>query len=132
MPHSLLLFQKNQEWWRLRIFYPMSLVSGMYKILYKVLASRLSMVLDNIISKPQNTFIRGRQIFDSVLIANECLESCTKLGVPGLLCKLDMKRTYDRAKWDFFCYTCLRGVDLEGDAAIGSNFVYPLYASPFW
>jgi len=59
----------------LKDFRPISLVSGVYKI---------------IISNPQNAFVKERQILDSVLIANECLDSRIKSGEPGLLCKLDI------------------------------------------
>jgi hypothetical protein len=55
-------------------FRPISLVGGMYKIIAKLLANRLSVVLGNIISPSQNAFVKGRQILDSVLIANECLD----------------------------------------------------------
>ena len=48
----------------IRDFRPISLVGSVYKILAKVLANRLKEVLDQLISKSQNSFVGGRQILD--------------------------------------------------------------------
>ena len=100
----LTLIPKNCNAVNIKDFRPISLVGSVYKLLSKVLANRLRAVLDNLISEPQNSFVGGRQILDSVFIANECLDSRLKSRLPSVVCKLDIEKAYDHVSWDALFY----------------------------
>ena len=82
----LSLIPKKNNTLNIKDFRPISLVGNVYKLLSKVLANRLRQVIDNLISESQNSFVGGRQILDSVFIANKCLDSRLKCHTPRVVC----------------------------------------------
>lgn len=57
----------------------------------KILAERLTTMVDKLVNKHQIAFIKGKQIMDAALIASECIYSRMRGGSPGILCKLHPK-----------------------------------------
>ncbi|KAL4291642.1 hypothetical protein GQ457_14G009450 [Hibiscus cannabinus] len=64
-------------------FRPISLVSSAYKIIAKILARRLSAVVEHVVSETQSAFIKGRQIFDGMFLL---LLLCALSSRGGALC----------------------------------------------
>lgn len=57
-------------------FHHISLISCQYKIISKILANWLSMMMGNLISDEEPTFINGLQILDDPIIMNDVMSLC--------------------------------------------------------
>lgn len=63
--------------------------------------------------------MHGKQILDGLLIANECIHSRHKDKLSGLICKVDLKKAYDKVDWNFLSYLKRR----MGFGAKGSRWI---------
>ncbi|CAN0880685.1 Transposon TX1 uncharacterized 149 kDa protein [Linum grandiflorum] len=85
-------------------YQPIGLCQMPYKVIAKLLASRLALVLPSIISPTQNGFVANREISDNILIAHEVMHYLRrkKKGKQHFMAlKLDMEKAYDRVEWSY-------------------------------
>lgn len=101
---NLVLIPKKDTVEKLTDVRPITLCNFLYKILAKVLANRLKVILPGIVSENQSAFVPGRSITDNVLIAFEMIHFMKKKkgcqeGEVAL--KLDISKYYDRVSWSY-------------------------------
>ncbi|GJV03866.1 putative RNA-directed DNA polymerase, eukaryota, reverse transcriptase zinc-binding domain protein [Tanacetum coccineum] len=83
---------------------PISLIGFHYKIVAKIIANRLSKVIDSIISPEQSAFISGRQILDGPLILSEIVGWYKKRKKKLMLFKVDFEKAFDSVSWRYLDY----------------------------
>ncbi|GKA11042.1 putative RNA-directed DNA polymerase [Tanacetum coccineum] len=82
-------------------FRPISLIRRQYKIIAKVLANRLALVIPSVVSEVQMAFIKGCQITDGPLLVNEIISWAKKHKKKLLLLKVDFEKAFDSLSWSF-------------------------------
>lgn len=82
-------------------FRPISLCNASYKIIAKLLATRMKPLLNRLISRNQRGFVEGRHILDNVIQVQETIHSSNQRKEKGMLIKLDMANAFDRVNRSF-------------------------------
>jgi exonuclease III len=82
-------------------FRPIALCNVIYKLLTKIIATRLKPILPFLISPEQSGYVEGRQIMDSVILAHEVIHSLHSTKTPGMLLKLDLSKAFDKLSWNY-------------------------------
>lgn len=95
------LIPKKTRAKQLRDFRPISLIGSVYNIISKVFTEIRKQVVEKLVDNQQMALIKGREIMDAALIANEVVDTRMKRKTPGRLCKLDIEKAYDHVNWNF-------------------------------
>ncbi|GJX36859.1 putative RNA-directed DNA polymerase, eukaryota, reverse transcriptase zinc-binding domain protein [Tanacetum coccineum] len=82
-------------------FRPISLIGSVYKVVTKVLANRLALVIADLVSDTQSAFVANRQILDGPFILNEILHWCKRKKKQAMFFKVDFAKAYDSVRWDY-------------------------------
>lgn len=83
-------------------FRPISCCNVLYKCIAKLIASRLKMILPEIISPYQAAFVPTRSIGDNIILAQAlCRNYHHKSGARRCTFKLDISKAFDSLDWSF-------------------------------
>lgn len=82
-------------------FRPVSLNHGAVKIFDKVLATRLTEDLPNLVGNHQSAFVRGRSLHDNFMLVQGTTRRLHALRDPTVLVKLDISKAFDSLQWPF-------------------------------
>ena len=85
-------------------FRPISVGNIVSRIISKVLANRIKVILPNVISDSQSAFMLDRNIIDNTTVAFEMLHRIRnkrKRKTGHMAVKLDISKAYDRVEWEF-------------------------------
>ena len=88
--------RKSLKNWR-----PISLLNVDYKICLKALSSRLSLVLEKIVSPDQTCSVPGRSISSNLVQLRDMLDYIERTDEPGILISLDQEKAFDRVDRTF-------------------------------
>lgn len=80
-------------------FRPISLIHGLYKLLAKVLSFRLRSVLPTVIAENQQAFLKGRNISDCSMVANEIIRILSVRKERAFMLKIDFQKAFDSISW---------------------------------
>jgi len=97
----IVLIPKVDNPLRLNDFRLISFVGSLYKIIAKMLANRLRLVISSVVFKTQSAFIKNQQILDGILIANEVVDEARKLKKELMLFKVDFEKAYNSIDWGY-------------------------------
>ncbi|XP_026410646.1 uncharacterized protein LOC113305868 [Papaver somniferum] len=98
----IVLIPKDKKSDAIKDYRPIGLSNFFFKIITKIMATRLGTVLNKLISEEQVAFMKGRNIHENIALASELtneINTKSKHGNVGL--KLDIAQAFDTVSWDF-------------------------------
>lgn len=119
----LILLPKTLKPKSLLEFRPISLASFAINFLLKILATRLARILPLVVDEQQYGFVKGRNIHESIALAQEMVTDIDRKTDGGnLIKKFDMSKEYDHLEWRFL----LKALNTMGFSTTFQDLIYRL------
>ncbi|XP_057790901.1 uncharacterized protein LOC131008013 [Salvia miltiorrhiza] len=100
--NTLILIPKKETVDTMADLRPIILFNFFFKIITKILATRLNKVAADNVSPNQFSFIGGRSIHDCIILGSEGFNCMNRTGrKSNMACKIDIRKAFDTMSWDF-------------------------------
>ena len=91
-----LIFKKHSDRKSLKNWRPISLLNVDYKIISKVITSRLANVIEFIVHSNQTCSVPGRSIFSNITLLRDIMDFIQQTDECAILVSLDQEKAFDR------------------------------------
>lgn len=100
---NLVLIPKHESAARVGEYRPISICNLIYKLISKLISTRLKPFISGCISQAQTAFVPGREISENIVLLREVLHSfsLSDYGNSEFCLKLDLSKAFDRMDWHY-------------------------------
>lgn len=95
------LIPKNDHPTKPQDYRPISLIHAVQRIFSKLLANRLKDEIEHLVQPAQTGFVRGRQITEGFLYAQQVIQHSDQQHIPMAIFKADIHKAFDTVSWEF-------------------------------
>jgi exonuclease III len=95
MTAKIKLIPKKGDVSKVKNWRPISLLSNFFKIISRLINTRLQVVVDRILSRAQKGFTKSRQIQEVIINCMETMNYCRKNNIKGVIASIDQSKAFD-------------------------------------
>jgi len=102
----LALIPKKLAAKEMRDYRPISCCNVLYKVISKIIANRLKLLLPRFIAENQSAFVKDRLLIENLLLATELVKDYHKDSISARCAiKIDISKAFDSVQWSFLTNT---------------------------
>jgi hypothetical protein len=89
------LIPKKGDLTKLGNWRPINLLSNFYKLVSRVINTRIQKFVDRLLSRAQKGFTKLRQIQEVIINCREAMDYCSKHNIKGVIASIDQSKAFD-------------------------------------